>query len=277
MKTLRHLVASFVVLFLIVGLCACSQTDGSDRSEKKSSSRKEKTEEKDTSGTKLVTGDDRDDIDQTGDDKEKDGDEEDMAEAELLYLGHASVRIVTPKGKVIYIDPYAGEDYGEPADLVLVTHYHYDHYGMDKIKKNSGCKVIEPADALKKGKYQSFEEHGVKIKAVPAYNSNHNKSECVGYILEFDGIKLYHAGDTSKIPEMADLAGENLDYALLPMDDVYNMGPEEAEECADMIKAARYIPIHTGPDGVFSEENIDRFNPGWKVIVKPGETITLSR
>ncbi len=61
----------------------------------------------------------------------------------LLYQGHASARIVTNEGKVIYIDPYAGEGYDLPADLILVTHDHYDHTGIDKIsQKNPDCYII---------------------------------------------------------------------------------------------------------------------------------------
>lgn len=195
--------------------------------------------------------------------------------SKLLYLGHASVRIETGSGKVIYIDPYAGEDYSKPADLILVTHLHADHYGIDKMPRNDGCKVIESLDAYRSKQYKEFEVHGIKIRAVPAYNSTHPLGTGVGYILEFDGIKLYHAGDTSKVSEMAELADENLDFALLPMDNVYNMGPEEATECAGLIKAKQYIPIHTGPDGIFSEENIAEFEVENKLVLKPGEEVEM--
>ena len=257
-------------VFLMVSLSACSQT------EKLSDPNTYPTQnsvESSPAPTEPETLENENDAN---------GGEEAMAthdpakEAKLFYLGHASFRIETAEGKVIYIDPYAGEDYSKPADLVLVTHYHSDHYALNKITKNEGCKVIESSEALKGGKYQSFEVFGIKIKAVPAYNKNHKKSECVGYVLEFNGIKLYHAGDTSKIDEMADLKAEELDYALLPMDDVYNMGPEEAAECAEIIQAKQVIPIHTGPNGVFSEENIAKFNATGKLVVKPGESISLS-
>ena len=97
-----------------------------------------------------------------------------------------------------------------------------------------------PLDAMWEGKYQTFEKDGVKITAVQAYNKNHSKDECVGYVLEFDGVKVYCAGDTSttedmekKIPKM------KVDYAFLPIDGVYNMGPKEATYCAKRIKASR--------------------------------------
>lgn len=195
----------------------------------------------------------------------------------LYYLGHASVKIKTSRGLVIYIDPSYGEDYSEPADIVLITHYHEDHYKLDKISKAKKYKLITPEDALKDGVHQKLEVMGIKVESVAAYNSNHSVTETVGYILEFDGIKLYHAGDTSKIKEMAELPSKNITYALLPIDGTYNMGPEEATEVANIIKAKYYIPIHTGPDGVFSEENVAKFKVDNKVVLKPGTKLELKQ
>lgn len=198
--------------------------------------------------------------------------------AQLDYLGHASIRIITKEGIVIYVDPYSGEDYDKPADIILVTHDHGDHNQISKIKnRNENCNIITWKKALAGGEYQSFNEASVKIQAVAAYNKNHPKDRSVGFILEFDDIKLYHAGDTSKIDEMKELAGLNLTYALLPMDNVYNMGPEEATEAAELIKAKYYIPIHTGRNGVYSEENVELFTPEGKLIVKPTESIYLAK
>ena len=73
--------------------------------------------------------------------------------ATLLYQGQASIRIVTDEGKVIYIDPYAGNGYDMPADLILVTHGHFDHNGLDKIQNmNDGCKIITHNEAIKNGR-----------------------------------------------------------------------------------------------------------------------------
>ena len=193
----------------------------------------------------------------------------------LTYLAHASVKIKTSKGLVIYIDPAFGEDYSEPADIVFITHYHADHYILDKISKEKKYKLITPEEALKVGVPQKLEVMGIKVETVNAYNSNHSKTECVGYMLEFDGIKLYHAGDTSKIKEMEDFPSKNITYALLPMDGVYNMGPEEASEVAKIIKAKYYIPIHTGADGVYNEENIGKFKADNKIVLKPGAKLEL--
>lgn len=210
-------------------------------------------------------------------DKEKEPSTKESRESvQLDYLGHASIRIITKDGTVIYVDPYYGKDYDEPADMILITHGHGDHNQIGKIKnKNDNCRIITWKEALKDGAYQSFDEAGVKIQAVAAYNKNHPKDSSVGFVLEFDGIKLYHAGDTSKIEEMKELADLGLTYALLPMDNVYNMGPEEATEAADLIQAKYYIPIHTGPDGVYSEQNVEKFSPEGKIVVKPKDSIQL--
>jgi hypothetical protein len=178
---------------------------------------------------------------------------------------------------VIYIDPYAGTDYADSADVVLITHQHSDHNKLTLVKRKATCTVITNADALKSGSYQHFTFDGLIVDAVPAYNVNHDKSSCVGYVLEFNGIKLYHAGDTGKITEMADLAPRKLSYALLPTDGIYTMTPEEATAAAAMINASVNIPIHTiPPPGTYSDAIVARFTPTNKQIVRPGETIPLT-
>lgn len=203
--------------------------------------------------------------------------EQEITSPTLNYLGHSSVKIKTSDGLVIYIDPAFGEDYSEPADIVFITHFHDDHYNLGKISTDKKYELVTPKEALKDGEYQKLDVMGVNVESVPAYNSNHLVTECVGYILEFDGIKLYHAGDTSKIKEMSDLAAKNINYALLPMDVVYNMGPEEATEVATIIKAKKYIPIHTGPDGIFSQENVDKFIVDNKIVLQPGTKIDFKK
>ena len=109
----------------------------------------------------------------------------------LLYQGHASFRLTSNEGKVCYIDPFAGEGYDKEADLVLITHEHYDHNAIDKVKMKDNCVAIRSKDALNQGIYRTFAEKSFKIKAVPAYNSHHPKGFGVGYVIEVDGIKIY--------------------------------------------------------------------------------------
>ncbi|MBQ3378449.1 MAG: MBL fold metallo-hydrolase [Clostridia bacterium] len=201
--------------------------------------------------------------------------------ATMTYFDHASLKLRSDKGTVIYIDPFAPGDYSEPADVILVTHDHFDHNQTSLVTKKAGCRTITFKEAHEGGGYGTFEADGVKIEAVAAYNKNHKKEECVGFIVTLDNVTVYHAGDTSKIPEMAALAARKLDYALLPMDGYYNMGAPEASECAAMIKAKHTVPIHVvprGPDSkgvTFSREAADRLSCEGKLIVEAGETITL--
>lgn len=195
----------------------------------------------------------------------------------LKVLGHASVKIKTAEGKIIYIDPYAGTDYADSADVLLVTHAHNDHNQQNLVKKKATCTVITYSDANQSGVYKNFTVANIKIDAVAAYNANHSKNSCVGYVLEFNGISLYHAGDTGKITEMADLAARDLTYALLPMDGIYTMSPEEATQAAAMINARYYVPIHTmPPPDTYSDAIVARFTVTNKIIVKNGESIALT-
>lgn len=195
--------------------------------------------------------------------------------AELLYQGNASVRITSDDGVVIYIDPFAGEGYDKPADIILVSHQHFDHNRIDLPSRKDSCAVIQNFDALKDGIYETFSLKGVKIAAFPASNKNHKREECVGYIVEVDGKKIYHAGDTSKVPEMNELNRLALDYALLPVDGKYNMDAEEAAECASMIGAAVSIPFHTDPGLLFDESKTEGFKVNNRKVIRPNEEFTL--
>lgn len=195
--------------------------------------------------------------------------------ATLTYQGHGSFFIETEAGTVIYVDPYAGEGYDKPADLVLITHEHYDHNKLELVTLKPQGGVIRAADMLANGGHNAFAAKDVKIKSCEAENKNHPIDFGVGYLIYVDDKILYAAGDTSRTKEMEGMAALHIDWALLPCDGVYNMSAEEAGVCADLIKAAHAVPIHTKPGELFSEEVAARFQTAGKTVIFPGETVKL--
>ena len=195
--------------------------------------------------------------------------------ATLLYQGHGSLRVTTDGGKVIYVDPFAGEGYDAPADLILVTHQHHDHNCIGLPAKNPGCVVWQNTDALKDGQYQTLRLDFAAAEAVEAYNHHHKKAECVGYILTVDGVSVYFAGDTGETAEMARMAGRGLDYGVLPMDSTYTMDVPETIRCAELIGAKHTIPVHMTPGKLFDPDRARELAVPGALIVQPGETIRL--
>jgi len=201
----------------------------------------------------------------------------------LTYFGRATVRIVTSGGFVVYLDPFAPADPSVKADLVLVTHGHGDHNAVGTLSLNQDCALAAPAGALKGRDYRivkegdAFQVGPVAVKVVPACNKNHKRQESVGYLVTVDGVTVYHAGDTSFIPEMAALAGSRIDYALFPTDGYWNMGGEEARRCADAVKATHALAIHSSPDGLYDAGNAVRLAGPDVLPLAPGQTLPLAR
>ena len=195
--------------------------------------------------------------------------------SKLLYQGHGSYRITTNDNFVIYVDPYAGEGYDVPADMIIVTHGHHDHNKIELVPQKADCKVITHVEALAGGKHNTFRVGEIVVEAVMAGNVKHNPVECVGYILTFDGISVYCSGDTAKTEQMKSFAQRKLDYALFPLDGIYTMDLEEGAECARIVGAKHNIPIHIKPGALFDAERAEMWNARNKVIVLPGETIQL--
>lgn len=199
-------------------------------------------------------------------------------EAVLLYQGHGSLRITTQEGKVIYIDPYAGEGYDAPADLILVTHGHPDHTAIDLIKAQTpGCQTITYKQALVAGEYKTFDTGFVTVEAVQAGNNpNHDINVCVGFVLTLsDGKTIYVTGDTSTTDQMEKLKERNLDYAFFCCDGKYNMDMEEAIACAELVGAKHSIPYHMAPGELFDPNRAELFSAQSKLIVADGEEITI--
>lgn len=173
----------------------------------------------------------------------------------IRWLGHDAF-LIKFEGKNVYFDPYQIPR-GEPADVILVSHDHYDHCSVDdinRIRKDDTVIVTNSSSARKlKGDVRIMKAgdeitvEGLKVKALPAYNPNkrfHPKSYGgLGFIVDFGGVKVYHAGDTDLIPEMK---GLEVDIALLPVSGTYVMTAEEAARAAEVIKPKVVIPMHYG-------------------------------
>lgn len=215
-------------------------------------------------------------------------------------MAHATFKIKTEK-QVIYIDPTTKgtglkKDHFEPADLILVTHGHQDHFDKDLLKKirKLGSPVIAPLNLqkemkgipmwdLSEGQFMKMADGSATIWAVPAYNVKrfkspgnpfHPKGYGLGYIIKIDDKKIYHAGDTDLIPEMEKIT--DIDVALLPSGDTYTMDNMEAAEAAILIKPKVAIPMHlkdSNPE-VFKNE-VEAKSSTKVVILRNGEEYTL--
>ena len=193
----------------------------------------------------------------------------------LLYQGHGSFRLTANNGSIIYFDPYAGEGYDAPADIILVTHEHDDHNQIKLCAQKPDCRIITNSEALSGDRHNSFDAGGIHIQAVEAKNMMHNPEKCAGYIITIDGVKIYASGDTSRTEQMGTFAAMGLDYAILCGDGIFNMGLKEAAECARLIGAKHNIIIHLKPGALFSHKKAEKWDAPNKLIIEPGQEIDL--
>ncbi|MFH0839036.1 MAG: MBL fold metallo-hydrolase [Candidatus Omnitrophota bacterium] len=182
--------------------------------------------------------------------------EEKMIER-IHWLGHASFYINSPDNLIIYIDPYRIKDGYPQADIILITHDHYDHCSPADIKKISKADTVIVGPKSISGKISQnlkiinpgskINVKGISIEAVDSYNINkgfHPRSAGnVGYIVTVDMMRIYHAGDTDLIPEMKNIKA---DIVLLPVGGTYTMDAKEAAQAASSIGATICIPMHFG-------------------------------
>ena len=183
---------------------------------------------------------------------------------QITWLGHDGFKL--KKGKVVYVDPFKLGAKPEPADLVFVTHEHFDHLSVDDLKKvvtpattvvtiaacEAAVKPLKPKAVRLVAPGDRLTVDGVTVEVLPAYNVNkfrapgtpfHPKADGkVGFILGIGSVRIYHAGDTDEIPEMAGAKG--VDVALLPVSGTYVMTAEEAVRACNAIQPKLAIPMH---------------------------------
>lgn len=200
----------------------------------------------------------------------------------IEWLGHATFKISDDK-ITVYFDPFILPPNPKKADLIIISHDHFDHCDPKKVdiikkpdttvitnessaKKLSGnVKIMKPGDIVK--------EKNVTIQAFPSYNIGkhfHPKGIGLGFVIEIGGVRIYHAGDTDFIPEMSKI---KTDIALLPIGGTYTMNEEEAAKAVLTIKPKIAIPMHfgfiNGTEGNpnLFKEKIQEQNPNINVII----------
>jgi L-ascorbate metabolism protein UlaG (beta-lactamase superfamily) len=199
----------------------------------------------------------------------------------IFWLGHSSVKIGGEK--VVYIDPWKlkGE---EKADLILISHSHYDHLSPEDVKKirkpetviltttDSAAKLSGDVRALRPG--DVVDVGGIAVEAVPAYNTIrmrspgvpfHPKGErWIGFIVTLGGKRIYYVGDSDVVPEMKAVKA---DIVIVPVGGTYTMNAQEAAELVNLIQPETAIPVHWG-DIVGSVKDAEQFKTLCRVPVE---------
>lgn len=206
----------------------------------------------------------------------------------LQWITHSCIMIHSTLGKIIYFDPYQLPRKNDRANIVLISHDHFDHCSMSDIQKIADEKttIIIPSTCSISGKFkivklkenESIVIDGIKIEAVPAYTININThprmNRWLGYVVTIDNSRIYHAGDTDKIPEMKLL--ENIKVACVPVGGNFTMGLEEAAESIRLINPQIAVPIHNYDKPL--EPFIDmvkKLCPNVKVEILAGKALEL--
>lgn len=227
-----------------------------------------------------------------------------MADVSITWLGHASFRIDGPGGRRIYVDPWLsnpkcpeGEQEPERVDLIALTHGHDDHVGetVELAKRHSPhvvCIVelarwldgqgVENLHPMNKG--GTVDVDGIRVTLTDAHHSSSTEDgtysgEPAGVVIEVDGTRVYHAGDTCVFGDMQ-LIGRiySPDVAVLPIGGHYTMDPREAADALELLGVSRCIPCHYGtfPLLAGTPDELRALATGVEIIApEPGETVSL--
>lgn len=220
------------------------------------------------------------------------------------YLGQSGFFVQTGDHDVL-IDPFLTGNalaVDKPGDFspshILLTHAHGDHYGdTEEIAKRSGATVVTSFEVVTYLGKKDVEGHGMnvgggfdfpfgRVTFTPAWHSNSLPDGSyagmpMGLVLEAEGKRVYHAGDTALFSDMSLIGRGGLDLAILPIGDNFTMGPADAVEAVKLLKPKRVVPVHYNTFPVI-EQDPEAFKRAAKnetdaevVVLKPGERLTL--
>lgn len=196
----------------------------------------------------------------------------------VRVLIHSSIRIESENGTVLYSDPYDLVDETHDADVVFITHGHYDHLSPEDYARVAKPETVVVAPAVLESEVAALsagsvvllnagdttEVRGIKVEAVPAYNIQperlqfHPKeNKWLGYILTIDGATYYIAGDTDQNEDNETIS---CDVALIPIGGTFTMDPVQAAAFTNTIKPRFVVPTHYGTT-VGNKEDVDAFEP----------------
>lgn len=196
----------------------------------------------------------------------------------VRVLIHSSIRIESKNGTVLYSDPYDLVDETHDADVVFITHGHYDHLSPEDYARVAKPETVVVAPAVLESEVAALsagsvvllnagdttEVYGIKVEAVPAYNIQperlqfHPKeNKWLGYILTIDGATYYIAGDTDQNEDNETIS---CDVALIPIGGTFTMDPVQAAAFINTIKPHFVVPTHYGTT-VGNKEDVDAFEP----------------
>jgi len=205
---------------------------------------------------------------------------------DITFYGHSSFRI-DYANMVIYVDPvgmYVKDKNLPKGDLILVTHEHFDHLDTALVEKlrSPGCVIITNGVCAKKIKgargisnRESVSSGRISVESVPAYNTTpgrdkyHPKGRDNGYILTLGRARIYVAGDTEDIPEMASF--KNIDIAFMPANQPYTMTPRQLDNAVKMVKPRILYPYHFGETKISDLEKIGTDNKDTEVRIRKME------
>jgi L-ascorbate metabolism protein UlaG (beta-lactamase superfamily) len=207
---------------------------------------------------------------------------------EIRWMGHASFRMAA-ENVVLYVDPWKLSSAKPDANLVFVSHAHFDHYSAEDVAAVSRDTTIvvgpsDVVDPLPHGRVLTpgdrIEAAGVCIDGIRAYNVDkdfHPKAnDWLGAVITLAGTRVYYAGDTDHIPEMGELS--EVDVALLPVGGTYTMNAAQAAEACREIRPRMAVPYHWG-DIVGTETDARAFadaTAGCDVrLLRPGEAVSV--